>query len=139
MPRLDDLLTWYAALTPQSLARIGEFYAADAVFKDPFNTVRGLPAITGIYTHMFRTTEAPRFIIRERIVQADQAFVTWDFSFTLKGRQYNVVGGTHFHFDAQGLVIDHRDYWDAAEELWQKLPLIGGMVRWLRGKFRSQA
>lgn len=139
MQRLDDLLTWYGELTPESLPRIGEFYAVDAVFKDPFNTVRGLPAISAIYDHMFRTTERPRFVIRERIVQADQAFVTWDFSFALKGRAYNIVGGTHFHFDAQGLVVDHRDYWDAAEELWQKLPLIGGPVRWLRGKFRIQA
>jgi len=26
----------------------------------------------------------------------------------------------------------HRDYWDAAGELYAKLPLIGAVMRWLR-------
>jgi hypothetical protein len=36
---------------------------------------------------------------------------------------------------AAGLVILHRDYWDAAEELLQKLPIVGAPIRWLRKKF----
>ncbi|MET3106813.1 hypothetical protein AAKU67_002656 [Oxalobacteraceae bacterium GrIS 2.11] len=34
------------------------------------------------------------------------------------------------------MVTDHRDYWDAAEELFQKLPLIGAPIRWLRRQFK---
>ena len=26
----------------------------------------------------------------------------------------------------------HRDYWDAAEELYEKLPILGGLMRWLK-------
>ena len=26
----------------------------------------------------------------------------------------------------------HRDYWDAAEELYEKLPLLGALMRWLK-------
>ncbi|NBU45056.1 MAG: nuclear transport factor 2 family protein, partial [Betaproteobacteria bacterium] len=26
----------------------------------------------------------------------------------------------------------HRDYWDAAEELYEKFPLVGHMMRWLK-------
>lgn len=26
----------------------------------------------------------------------------------------------------------HRDYWDAAEELYEKLPVLGDLMRWLR-------
>ena len=39
------------------------------------------------------------------------------------------------HFAPDGRVADHRDYWDPAEELWQKLPLLGPPVRWLRRRF----
>ena len=35
-------------------------------------------------------------------------------------------------FNEQGLVTMHRDYWDAAEELYEKLPLLGGLMRWLK-------
>ena len=137
MTILGPLLQWYAAITPQTIARAAEFYAADAHFRDPFNDVRGVPAIETIFRHMFASTEQPRFVIIERIAQDDQAFVTWRFLFTLRGVEYQVEGGSHLRFNAQGLVIEHRDYWDAAEELLQKLPLIGAPIRWLRGRFRA--
>jgi hypothetical protein len=34
--------------------------------------------------------------------------------------------------DPQGLIVLHRDYWDAAEELYEKLPVVGALMRWLR-------
>ncbi len=137
MHKLEQLLEWYGTLDRGNLARIGEFYAPQAHFKDPFNEVTGLPAIAAIFEHMFETTETPCFVILESMGQGDQAFATWRFEFGLKGRPYTVLGATHFRFDAAGLVIDHRDYWDAAEELWQKLPVIGGPVRWLRKRFEA--
>jgi hypothetical protein len=33
---------------------------------------------------------------------------------------------------ADGRIAVHRDYWDAAEELYAKLPLLGALMRALR-------
>lgn len=137
MSRLDLLIAWYECLQPDTLDELPLFYAADARFKDPFNDVRGHAAITTVFAHMFATTQAPRFVIRERLADAQQAFVSWDFEFGLKGKHYTVHGATRFVFDAAGLVIEHRDYWDAAEELWQQLPLLGSITRWLRRRFAA--
>lgn len=137
MTCLDALLDWYAALTPASIGRAAEFYAADARFRDPFNDVRGVAAIETIFRHMYAHTEQPRFIIGERIVQDKAAFVTWRFTFALRGKAYEIVGGTQFRFNDAGLVTLHRDYWDAAEELLQKLPLVGAPIRWLRRRFSA--
>jgi len=135
--RLDALMAWYGGLTLQSLVEIGEFYATEARFKDPFNDVSGVAAIARIFEHMFSATEAPRFVIGERLLDGDQAFVTWTFEFSLKGRPYVIVGASHLRFDGAGKVLLHRDYWDAAEELLQKLPLIGAPLRWLRRWFAT--
>lgn len=132
----EPLLAWYATLTPDTVARAGEFYAADAQFRDPFNDVRGIAAIEAIFHHMFAHTEQPRFIIGERLVQGDQAFATWSFEFRLRGAPYRIAGGSHLRFNAEGKVVMHRDYWDAAEELLAKLPLVGAPIRWLRRRFR---
>jgi hypothetical protein len=35
-------------------------------------------------------------------------------------------------FNQDGKVVIHRDYWDAAEELYEKLPVVGGLMRWLK-------
>ncbi|HJV01142.1 MAG TPA: nuclear transport factor 2 family protein [Burkholderiaceae bacterium] len=132
----EPLLAWYATLTPATVAQVSRFYAADAHFRDPFNDVCGVAAIEAIFDHMFVHAEHPRFIIGERIAQGDQLFVTWLFVFRLRGQPFQVAGGSHLRFNADGLVVMHRDYWDAAEELLQKLPLVGAPIRWLRARFR---
>jgi hypothetical protein len=43
-----------------------------------------------------------------------------------------VRGASHVVFNESGLVTMHRDYWDAAEELYEKLPVLGGVMRWLK-------
>lgn len=126
------LASFYEALTPARLASLEQFYAPDARFKDPFNEVNGIDAIRRIFEHMFATTDAPRFVVTERIEQGAQAMLGWTFHFGLRGRALTVRGVTHLRFDAAGRVELHRDYWDAAEELYEKLPLIGGAMRLMR-------
>ena len=130
--RLDDLVGFFETLTPQSLERFAEFYAADAWFKDPFNEVRGVTAIRRIFDHMFRQVENPCFVVTERLAEVDRAMLVWEFRFSRQGRPQIIRGASHLHFDAEGRVISHRDYWDAAEELYMTLPVIGWLMRRLR-------
>ena len=136
MTRFEALLDWYSTLSPATLPQAADYYHRDAQFKDPFNEVEGVSAIIAVFEHMFSTTENPHFILHDRIVQERQAFVSWTFEFGLNGKPYSIRGATHFKFDVQGMVLVHRDYWDAAEELFQKLPLVGAPVRWLRARFK---
>jgi steroid delta-isomerase len=126
---LDRLIDWYETLTPEALGRIAEHYARDAHFKDPFNDVHGRAAIRRVFEHMFASTEGPRFRIVSRLAGEHEAFVTWIFAFRALRREFEVRGATHLRFDARGKVIVHRDYWDSAEELYAKLPLIGALLR----------
>jgi hypothetical protein len=125
---------FFETLTPASLDRIAALYAPDAWFKDPFNEVRGVAAIERVFRHMFEQVEAPRFVVTDRIVGRDDAMLAWRFVFRMRrrGAEQVIRGATHLRFDASGRVIRHRDYWDAAEELYAKLPLIGLAVRILQ-------
>lgn len=138
--RVDALVAYFEALTPQSLAELPNFYAKDCRFRDPFNDVRGLPALQAIFTHMFDRLDAPRFIVRERVFEAPRLFITWDFEFRFRsfrpGMTQHIHGSSLITFDASGLVAIHRDYWDAAEELYEKLPLLGGVLGWLKKQGR---
>ena len=48
-----------------------------------------------------------------------------------------ILGASQLVFDAQGRVVLHRDYWDAAEELYEKLPVVGSLMRWLKRRANS--
>lgn len=132
---LARVKTFFETLDATSVGRLREVYAMDAFFKDPFNEVRGLAQIERIFTHMFVQVKEPRFIVHEMVAQGGQAFITWNFVFEMhrfsRGKQV-VRGASHLHFNANGQVSYHRDYWDVAEELYEKLPVLGGLMRWLK-------
>jgi hypothetical protein len=129
---------YFEQLQPADIARLGQYYAADARFKDPFNDVRGVPAIARIFQHMFDSLDQPRFVVTHQLQQGSDAFLSWDFTFRFKNFRRDqlqcIQGATHLKLDHAGLVTLHRDYWDAAEELYEKLPLVGGLMRWLKAR-----
>lgn len=133
---VERVATFFEKLKPADLARLGDLYAPQARFKDPFNDVNGVPAIAHIFEHMFANLHEPRFVVTERVAQAGQAVLVWEFHFRFKSIDPNkpqiILGASHLQFDAQGRVALHRDYWDAAEELYEKLPVVGGVMRWLK-------
>jgi len=138
---IERLVQFFEQLQPQDLQRLPGIYAPEARFKDPFNDVQGLAEIERIFAHMFESLDAPHFIVTERIVQGQQCFLIWDFRFRFRRfdtqNWQTVRGGTHLVFNDEGLVTLHRDYWDAAEELYEKLPVVGGLMRWLKRRANS--
>lgn len=138
---VERLVQFFEQLQPHDLQRLPDIYAPDARFKDPFNEVQGLAEIERIFAHMFEALDSPHFIVTERIVQDNKCFLVWDFRFRFKRFDttswQTVRGGTHLVFNDAGLVTLHRDYWDAAEELYEKLPLVGGLMRWLKRRANS--
>ena len=131
------LIHFYEHLTPQSLDQLHLCYAPQAHFKDPFNDVRGVDGIRQVFAHMFTTVDHPRFVVTERLVQGQRAFLVWEFHFSMrkwrKGVPQCIRGGTFLRLDPEdGLVLEHQDYWDAAQELYEKLPLLGSFMRALR-------
>lgn len=132
--RVIRIIDWFESLTPTTLDQLPSIYAEQARFKDPFNAVQGASAIRAVFSHMFNALEQPRFVIHEVVVQGDQCFLTWDFHFRLNRRKGDITihGGSHLKLDAGGCITLHRDYWDAAEELYAKLPIIGALMRWLK-------
>lgn len=135
---VDRLVTLFEHFTPADLQRLDGFYTPDACFKDPFNEVRGLQDIVRIYAHMFEALESPRFVVTDRVAGEGQCFLAWEFRFAYRsfrrGQEQVVRGGSHLLLAPDGRVRSHRDYWDAAEEVYEKLPVIGGVMRWLKAR-----
>lgn len=134
MDPLERVREFYEHLSPDRVPEIGEIYAANAYFKDPFNEVRGTAAIERIFRHMYTQVLEPRFVVIDAVGSQAQAFLTWEFRFRMRGLggEQTIRGATHLRFTPEGKVASHRDYWDAAEELWARIPVLGALLRWLR-------
>ena len=132
----QDLVTFFETLSPDSLAQLHTVYDAQARFKDPFNEVQGLPEIERIFRHMYVALEQPHFVITGQVVDGAQIFLMWEFRFHMKRfdtrAEQTIEGSSYLQLNAQGLITLHRDYWDAAQELYEKLPVLGSLMRWLK-------
>ncbi|MFN7753576.1 MAG: nuclear transport factor 2 family protein [Pseudomonadota bacterium] len=135
---LEALEAAFIDLRPENVGRLREHYAPDAAFRDPFNDVRGVQAIVGIFEHMFEQLESPRFVVLDRVVEGEVAWLTWNLEYRMRGgaRERRIHGASRLRF-VGGRVVDHRDYWDAAEELYETLPLLGTLLRALRSRLRA--
>jgi len=134
-PRTQQVIDQFKSLNQQSVCQLINLYASDALFKDPFNEVRGHVAIKHIFMHMFTQVNNPKFVIKSVLENSSQTCLTWEFLFQLKSSPNKIElirGCTWFTFNERDLIIEHRDYWDAAEELYEKLPLIGSLMKWLK-------
>lgn len=132
MNSLDALSDYFDRLTADNLNELDRYYEANAWFKDPFHEVTGVRHIHVILDHTFRKLPDARFRVTGRFPGAsDSAVILWALDFTMPVTQAptTIVGATHLTFNADGKVTRHRDYWDAAEELYGRLPGLKWLMR----------
>lgn len=136
---VERVVSFYENLQPDTLHGLCELYAQDARFKDPFNDVVGIDAIQRIFEHMFASLESPRFAVTARIGDESRCALEWVFRFRLSGRAFEVRGMSVLMFDNDRKVLMHRDYWDPAEEVYARLPVLGAIFRCLQRRMSATA
>jgi ketosteroid isomerase-like protein len=137
---IQRVIDQFENLSPNSIDALVALYSKDAFFKDPFNEVKGHADIRYIFTHMFTQVKNPHFVIKNTLENGSHACLIWEFIFQLKqSSEINqaIRGCTWMTFNEELLITEHRDYWDAAEELYEKIPVLGALMRWLKKRARE--
>lgn len=138
---VQKLIPFYENLTADHIDRFDDFYTRNARFRDPFNDVGDIDAIKKIFRHMFVQVNEPAFSVSKTIVGEGDAILFWQFHFRFRGLgnrcPQSLEGVSHLAFAPDGKVLLHRDYWDAAEELYSRLPVVGFLMRGLQRMIRA--
>jgi steroid delta-isomerase len=141
MSRADDLqryVTAFEQLTPDSLRELQALFTPDARFIDPFNDVCGTQAIEKVFAHMFAELREPRFVVSEAALTGDVGLLVWTLDFLdAGGAARRIVGASRVQFAADGRVCRHEDFWDPAAQIYEDVPLLGGLMRWLRRRLSA--
>lgn len=134
--RVARVCAFWESLSLTSLVALPTVYSETVHFRDPFNDLRDLAQLETLLTRMFERLQTPRFVVREVALQNNGAVLVWDFYYRLRNWQPRVErhihGASHVRFGTDGRVIVHRDYWDAAAEVYEQLPVLGAVLRWVK-------
>ncbi|MFZ4405098.1 MAG: nuclear transport factor 2 family protein [Pseudobdellovibrionaceae bacterium] len=119
-----------------NLDRLDQFYDPKVVFTDPVTQIQGLPNLKKYYTHAYRKVISIRFEFSDILQEGCDYSAPWTMHLAVKGlnagQEFNVSGLSHLKFNDKGLVVYHRDYVDLGEMVYERLPLLGALIRKLK-------
>lgn len=132
---LDSFQTLFNELDSGNLNRLAQLYSADIRFQDPLCTVHGLDELTHYFAGAYANVISCHFDFGDAVMQGDFATLPWVMHLRhkriRKGQEVQVQGISHLQI-RDGLVCYHRDYFDAGEMLYENLPVVGGVIRWIK-------
>ena len=145
---LERYLTILESFDKTKLSDLCACVSDDVQFVDPFNNVRGRNAYRTIFSdmldhldnHCFRVT-ALAWVENESNAPDEVAFIKWELKAKLpqlSNIKWDVSGCSELHVSDTGLITAHFDYWDASQGLYEKLPFIGWLFRFLRQRLETR-
>ena len=133
----DTYLVYLETLTAGDIAHLGDYVSPDVRFCDPFHDVQGVGEMAAIFSRLFSTVRGITFSVRESGGNGSCFFFRWILTGTLRHKKWTVEGVTLLEIRADGKVVSHREYWDAASQFYEKFPIIGPLLRILRARIAS--
>jgi hypothetical protein len=108
-------------------------YAPDVYFNDTLKAVRGIDALRHYLAESAEAVEDCRVQIHESTRTAHGEYlVRWSMMIRFKrfkrGQDTWTVGMSHLRFDGDGRVVYQQDYWNAADGLFQHVPVLGWAI-----------
>ena len=128
----------FTDLQKANLAELGNIYSDNIVFMDPVHKIRGLVELEDYFSSLCSDLNECRFEYLDEAITDKSAYIKWVMHFRhpkLGNRLISVRGVSHLKFSEK---IDfHEDYYDMGAMLYEQLPLLGNVTRWLRLRLAS--
>jgi steroid delta-isomerase len=138
---LKRYIDFFEQLSRAKLGELSSVMTDDVRFVDPFNDVTGLAQVQRVFEHMFRHLDAPKFIVTYSAMANDQeriGLLRWQLDAVTKRNHepLSIVGMSEVHFADDGRICEHVDHWDAGQQFYERLPLVGWLLRRIRASIR---
>ncbi len=140
VPTVEEI---FNGLNKDTMELVDRFYAEDTHFLDPVVDLKGRAAVRKYYENLYANVISIRFEfsgeVSTKTEQGEEKVAFWTMILRHKklrgGEEVRVVGNSHIRFDAKtGQAIYHRDYFDMGEFIYEGLPVVGPVVRFVKSK-----
>lgn len=113
-------------ISPELIANCEQVASADIHFKDPFNDFVGIDPFKRLLFKALKDVKNPKFTVVDQACSHSRHYVRWDFSGCVRGLgDWQFSGMSELSYNAEGLVCEHIDHWDASEYFFEKIPVFG--------------
>jgi hypothetical protein len=135
---LDRFKTVFNQLNRDNLGLLEEIYTPDVRFRDPVHALDGLPALRDYYARLYDGVVTCHFDFEAEVIQGQQGMLVWIMRFQharfRRGETLELSGVSHLRFLDDGRVNDHRDYFDMGEFIYERVPVLGRIIRAIKNR-----
>jgi ethanolamine utilization protein EutA (predicted chaperonin) len=132
---LQGFISVYSTLRADNLASLATIYHPEVEFVDPMHQLKGLVALEGYFQQLYQNVISCDFVIEQRLESQNQAAIYW----TMTLRHSALAGGASIKVEGHSqlqmvddLIIYHRDYFDLGAMLYEQIPLLGRVIKYIK-------
>ena len=132
--QLADFKAAFNRLDADNLHLLEELYDPNVVFQDPVHRLKGLSALRDYYGRLYEGVVECRFDFEDELIDGDRAVLVWvmhvEHARFRKGETLHLPGASHLRFADK--VTYHRDYFDMGAFIYERVPLLGSVIRGIK-------
>jgi limonene-1,2-epoxide hydrolase len=116
------------------------FYHKDIIFDDAVGHVEGREALIKYYLDLYSNLTAINFEMHDETQHKNKIYARWKMIYqhpSLNDQAPIDVQGVSYLEVKDGQVIYQRDYFDMGAMVYEKVPVIGTLVKWIKGRLES--
>jgi len=137
---LSNFVDTYQKLSTDNLDLLKGIYHKNVTFIDPIHTIHGFNNLHHYFEDLYQNLSSCEFIITDVIAEQNRAAIYWQMTYhhpkLNKGKSVTVLGNSHIK-GQDDKVIYHRDFLDLGVMLYEQLPMLGKVIKWIKLKAAS--
>ena len=135
---LDHFKDAFDRLNANTLDLLAEIYTPEVIFRDPVHELHGLPALRAYYGRLYDGVISCQFEFEDDVISGEQGMLVWIMRFQharfRRGETLELRGISHLKFRDDGKVFQHHDYFDMGEFIYERVPVLGGVIRAIKNR-----
>ena len=138
----DKVKYFFDHLSKDNMKLVDEFYHPQVEFIDPVGEMKGSDKIKKYYENMYKNVKELKFEFTNFIQSENQVVAVWKMHLKTHklngGETYSVDGNSVIRFDEAGKAVYHRDYFDMGAFVYEKIPVVGYVIRNIKNRFKAE-
>ena len=114
-----------------------EFYENDVTFIDPTQKKEGLEAYIKAQEKLVKRCDDVYLETHAISINENYGFIEWTMGLKIMGKEFIYPGTTRLIFSDNGLIKEHRDFFDFCGPTFGPVPILGPFIKWLYARFVS--
>ena len=135
--QLKDLFTKSYGADAPTRQKWEEYYDDSVIFIDPTQEKMGLDSYIEAQEKLIKRCQDVYLETHSISVNKECGFVEWTMGLKIMGKEFIYPGTTRLIFSKNGLIKEHRDYFDFCGPTFGPVPILGSFIRWLYARFVS--